>query len=118
MRDILIPSLFQGATTQIPGIAITSLRVKQSGIAHHNPTMITGENCTASCMLTGHLVTSLRGTAKFNSGDHTLLMGEERKEIHQQHAEEADTALRESRAAALNPVARWLGRIQRTGVWL
>ena len=76
--DIFLPDRFQGDKSQIPGRAITGLTVKKAGIAVLNPTWTVGENWTASCVITGHLVAVLRGTAKFRSVDHALLMGEGR----------------------------------------
>ena len=69
-------------------------------------------------MIREHLISALRRTAEFRSGNHTLLMGEEREEIRWKHAEEAETALGEAQASASNPDAQRLGRIQRTGAWL
>ena len=61
LRDIFLPSLFQGGTSQIPGRFITGLPVKQAGIALPDPTWIAQANWAASCMITGHLVAVLRG---------------------------------------------------------
>ena len=57
-------------------------------------------------MIMGHLVAALCGTAKFRSGDHTLLLGEGGRRYD------------EAQYDALNPDAWRLGRIQRTEVWL
>ena len=81
LQDIFPLALFQGATEQIPGRAIISLPVKHAGIALPDQTRTVGENWTASCMITGHLVAALWGTAKFRSGDHALLVGEGRGDI-------------------------------------
>ena len=67
-------------------------------------------------MITGHLVAALHGRDEFRSGDHDLLMGEGREEIRRRHAEEAETSLREARAATLKLDARRLGRVKCTGV--
>ena len=78
---IFLLNLFQEATYQIPGRAIIGMTVKQAGISLPDPTRTAGENWTASCMITGHLVAALRGTAKLWSGNHALLMGEGREDI-------------------------------------
>ena len=75
IRDTFLPALVQRATYQIPGMEINGLPVKQDGISLPNPTNTTSENWTASCVITGHLVAALRGTADFRLGDHALLMG-------------------------------------------
>ena len=118
LRDIFLLALFQGATAQIPRRAITGLPVKQPGIALPKPTQTEGENWTASCVITGHLVLALRGTVEFRSSDHALLMWEGREEIRQRHAEGSETALREAWDTASNLDARRLGRIKRTGAWM
>ena len=99
LRDAFISALFKGATSQIPGRAFTSLPVKQYGIAFCNPTQTVGANCMSFCVITGHIVAALHGTAEFRAGDHILLIGEVRDKIHRRHAEAADTALRVDRAA-------------------
>ena len=75
LRDIFLPSLFQEFTTYIPGREITSLMVEQVKIALPNPTWTAGANWMSSCVITGHLIAALHGTAKFRSGDHALLIG-------------------------------------------
>ena len=52
-----------------------------------------------SCIITWHLVAALRGTAKFKSGYHALMMREGREEIQWQHVEAVETALGESQDA-------------------
>ena len=79
--DNFLLAIFQGAASQIPRRAITGLPFKQAGIALPDPTPIAGENWKASCIITGHLVAALHGTAEFSSGDHALLMGEGREDI-------------------------------------
>ena len=98
---VFLAYLFQGGMTHIPGRSITVVLVKQAGIALPNPTRTVGGNWTVSCVITGHLVTALRGTAKFRLFDHALLMGEGRDEKRRRHSEEVETTLGEARAAAL-----------------
>ena len=78
LQEIFLPSLFQGDTYHIPGRLITGMPVKQAGIALPNPTRNAGENFTESCMITGHLVVALYGTAEFRSGNHALIVEEGR----------------------------------------
>ena len=118
LRNIFLPSLFQGATSQILRRVIKNLLSKKAGISLPESTWTAGVNCTESCMITGHLVTALCGTAEFRSGNHALLMGEGREEIRQRHAEEADNTLGEARTAASKSDTRRLGRIQQKGAWL
>ena len=58
-----------------PGQAITSLPAKQARISLPNPICATGENWTATYVITRHLVAELYGTAEFRLGNNALLMG-------------------------------------------
>ena len=68
LRDKFVPDLFQGGTSQIYGREITGLLVKQANIALPEPTHTSGANWTVSCVITGHLIAALRGTAESRSG--------------------------------------------------
>ena len=71
-----------------------------------------------SCVVTGHLVVALYGTAEFCSGGNALLMGEGRYKIRWRNADDVKTELGEDHAVASTEDARWTGRITRTGAWL
>ena len=115
LRNTFLPALFNGATSHIPGRAVTGLPVNQAGIALPEPTQTTGANRTASCVITGKLVAALRGMAEFRAGDHYLLMGEVGDEISRRHAKGAETALGAARAAASKADGCRMGRIVWTG---
>ena len=72
----------------------------------------------AACVITGHLIAALRGTAEFQSGNHALFVGEGGDAIYQRHAESTVTALRVDRAAASIYGACWMVWITRTWVCL
>ena len=95
LQYIFFLSLFQGGKAQIPGREITGLPIRKDGIALPN------SNWTASCVITGHLILALHRMSKFRSGDHATLMRDGRDKIQQRHAEEAENALGESRAAEI-----------------
>ena len=78
LRGTFLLSLFQVVTAQIPGREITCLPIKQARIALPVPSWTVGVNWKASCVIRGHLVVALRGTADLSSGDHALLMREGR----------------------------------------
>ena len=65
LRDTVLPDLFQGATSQIPGREITGIPVKQAGIVLPDPTWTSGANWTVFCVIMGHLVTALHRTDEF-----------------------------------------------------
>ena len=58
-------SLFHGAEATITGQTIIGITDKHAGLALLKPTQTPQGNWTASCMVTGHLVESLRGNIKF-----------------------------------------------------
>ena len=61
LRDDFIPVLFQGLGEGKPGRGVTCQPVKQSGLVLPDPKKTTPENWTVSCVITGHLVTEIRG---------------------------------------------------------
>ena len=85
--DMFVPDLFQKATSQIHGRAITGLPVKQARIALSDPTRTAEANRTEYFVIKGHLVAALRRIDEFRSVYHALLMGERKDEIWQRHTE-------------------------------
>ena len=69
-----LPALFEGAGDGAPGRDITRFPVKQAGIALTDPTQTAPENWQASCVITGHLVSALRGQVPFRTADHTACL--------------------------------------------
>ena len=67
-------ALFQGETSQISGRVVTGLPVNQSGIALPDPNLTDVANWTASCVITGHLVSALHGMSDFWSRYHSPFM--------------------------------------------
>ena len=75
MWDTFLPALFQGSTSHITSMVITSMLVNHSGIALLKSTKTTRANWNASCVKIGDLVTALRWTAEFRSLYYALLLG-------------------------------------------
>ena len=63
LQDTCLPVLFKGDTDQIPRRSVTGLPDKQAGSALADPTHTVRANWAASCVITGHLVAALCGTA-------------------------------------------------------
>ena len=91
---------------------------KQAGIALPDPTQTVGSKCTASCVITGHIVAVLHETAEFWSGYYALLMEEGRDDIRWRHIEAEETSQVEAWSAASTEDACRMGKITRTGGWL
>ena len=68
--ETFVSELFEGLGEGEPERGVTHLTVKQAGLALLDPTLIAPENWTASCVITGHLVASLRGQVDFRTADH------------------------------------------------
>ena len=71
-----------------------------------------------SFVITGNLVSALRGKDEFLSGDHFLLMGVGTYEIRQWYLEETEMVLGEARDPASMEEACRMERIMWTGAWL
>ena len=94
--NTFLQALYKRSTSQIHERAVTGLPAKKYGIALPYPTQTASDNWAVSCVITGNLVTEIRGTDDFQLGDYALLMGEGRYEIQQLHDEAAETALGEA----------------------
>ena len=71
LKEIFVPALFEGLGDGVPEQGVTRLSVKQAGLALPGPSQTAPENCTASCVITGHLVTALRYQVKSRTADHS-----------------------------------------------
>ena len=74
LREIFVPALFRGLSEGLPKRENTRLPVKQAGLALTDPVQTAPENCTASCIITGHLVVALRGQVAFRTADHSACL--------------------------------------------
>ena len=73
-----------------------TLTVKLTGLAIPNHTFSVLENCTASCVVTGHLVTLHQVRTKFITGDHDMILQEGHREIWCRNVHNAQVALEEA----------------------
>ena len=56
-----MPGSFEGLREGMTERGVTRLLIKQAGLALPDPSHTAPDNWTASCVITGHLVTVLRG---------------------------------------------------------
>ena len=61
LQETFFLALFQGLGKGEPGRGVTHLQVKQAGLELPEPKNTAPKNWKASCVVTGHLVTALRG---------------------------------------------------------
>ena len=118
LKETFVLVLFKGLREGVPERGVTCLPVKQAGLALPDPSQTAPENCTTSCVVTGHLVSELRGQVEFRMADHSACLQEGRTAVRshgQIRAEEALTSAREG-----GPVLHThrLRRAAKTGAWL
>ena len=113
-----LPALFEGAGDGAPGRKITRLPVKQAGMALPDLTQTAPDNWQASCVITGHLVSALRGQVSFRTADHAACLREGRAAVRLQNAAKAVASLETTIARAPVDVARQLRRATKTRAWL
>ena len=61
LRETFVMALFEGLGEGAPERGVTRLLVKQAGLSLPDPTQTAPENWMASYVITGHLVTAIRG---------------------------------------------------------
>ena len=74
LNETFVPALFEGLREGVPERGVNHLRVKQAGLALPDPSQTAPENWTASCVITGHIVASLRGQVEFRTADHSACL--------------------------------------------
>ena len=90
-----MPALFEELGESVLEREDTRLPVKQAGLVLSDPTQTAPENWTASYVITGNLVTALRGQVELQMADHSACLRDGRTSVRQrgqQRAEEALTA--------------------------
>ena len=87
------PALFEGQGDGVPERGFTCLQVKQAVLALSDPTQTAPENWTASYVITGHLVTALRGQVELQMADHSACLRESRTAVWQQGQQREEEAL-------------------------
>ena len=83
-----------------------------------DPTQTAPEKWTASCVITGHLLTALRGQVEFRTADHSACLREGRTAVRRPSQKWADEALVATLAGASVQRTCRLQRATKTGAWL
>ena len=83
-----------------------------------DPTLTAPENWQVSCVITGHLVSALRGQVPFRAADHAACLRDGRAAVRCQNAAKAVVSLETTIVRALVVVTRRLRRATKTGAWL
>ena len=118
LKETFVPEFFEGLGDGVPERVVTRLPVKQAGLALPDPLQTAPENWTASCVITGHLVASLRVQVEFRTVDHSACLWEGRTAVRQRGYWRAEDALTAALEGAPVLHAHRLRRATKTGDWL
>ena len=89
--------------------------MKQTGLELLDPTKTAPKNLRVSCVITGHLVTALRGKEEFRMDDPSAYLQEGRAEVRMQSIQQIEESLAETLAGPLSKMYAACGRQQRRG---
>ena len=115
LRDKFFQALFQGVGEGTPGRGVTRMPVKQAGLVLPELTKTAPKNCTASCVIIGHLVVAFRGQEDLRTVDHAAYMREGREEARKRNTFFLDEALADTLEGEPVYVARCLRWETKTG---
>ena len=118
IKTAFIPEIFHGVGDGAPGREITCLPVKQAGLALTDSTRLAHDNWKAYCVITGHLVSALRGQVTFRTADHAACLWNRRAVVRSKSVTKAMASLEATIARSLEVVTRQLQRATMTGAWL
>ena len=105
-----LPALFEGVGDWAPEREITRLPVKQAEMALPDPTQTAPANWQASCVITGYLVSALRGQVPFRTADHAACLRDGRAAVRRQNVAKAMASLEMTIAKAPVEVTHRLRR--------
>ena len=113
-----MPALFVGMGEGLPERGVPRLPVKQARLSLPDPSQITPENLTASCVITGNLVAALRGQVEFRTVDHSACLQEGRTAVWRRGQRRAEKDLTAAQEGAPVLHVRQQQRATKTGAWL
>ena len=118
LRETFVPELFKVLGDGVLEKGVTCLPVKHEILALPDPTPTSPENCTASCVITGHLVGELRIQVEFHTADHLSCLREGRAVVRRRSQHQAEEALAATLEGAQVQCIRRLRRATKTGAWM
>ena len=93
LKETFVPALFEVMVNGVPERRVALLPVKQAVLALPDPSQTAPDKWTASCVITGHLVASLRGQVEFRTADHSACLREGRMAVQRRGQRRAGEAL-------------------------
>ena len=118
LKEIFMPALFHGLREGVPERGVTHLTVKQAELSLPDPSQKASENWTASCVITGHLVTALRGQVELRTADHSDCLWEGQTVVRRRGQIRLEEALTAALERSLVLHARHLQQAEKTGAWI
>ena len=92
--------------------------MKQLVMSIPEPTIMTPDNWTASCVITGHLVVELRVQERFRMAKHAAFIRRGREYMRKWNARQSEEALAETLTSAPVQFVRCLRQATKMGAWL
>ena len=118
LQEIFVPALFRGLSEGLLKRNNTRLPMNQVGLDLPDPVQTPPENWTASFVITGHLVTALRGKVVFQTANHSVYLWGGRLAVWHRGEKRAEEALTAALEGAPVMQARRMRRAAKTGAWL
>ena len=118
IKTVFIPEIFYSVRDRAPGREITRLQVKQAGMALPDPKRTAPNNWQAYCVITGNLVSALRGHVIFQTSDHTTCLWDGRAGVRRKSVVKVMVSLEATIAGSPEVVTCRLQRAAKTGAWL
>ena len=106
IKTAFILELFHSVVDGAPGRAITRLSVNQAGLALPDPTRKAPDNWKAYCVITGHLVSALRGQVTLRTADHAACLRDGRAAVRRKSVAKAMASLEATIAGSPEVVTR------------
>ena len=106
IKTPFIPEIFRGVGDRAPGREITRLPVKQAGLALLDSTRKAADNLQASCDVTEHLVSALRGQVTFGTADHAACLWDVRAAVRRKSVAKLMASLEATISGAPEVVTR------------
>ena len=100
LQETFIQALLQGLVEGTTGRGVTSLPLKHAVLDLPDTTKTAHENWMDSCVITGHLVTALRGQEEFRTSDHSTCLLDGRMAVRKCSTLLAEEALEKTLAGA------------------
>ena len=115
LKENFVPALFEGLHEGVLERGVTCLPVKKVGLALTYPSQTAPENWTASCVITGHLVATLRGQVELRTADQSACLQEVRTAVRRQGRRQDEEDMTAALEGAPVLQARRLRRATNTG---